>query len=574
MVLNLVQNAVLLLGLLTLYSLTAPLRSYRRFWSKALMGVLFGGIAIIGMRIPFNYTPGIFYDGRSIVLSLAGLFGGGITALFSMIVAGTYRAIVGGNGIWAGLATILTSGLLGMAFNHYLRARNKRIEVGQLYVIGIIVHIFMLTCQLLVQPWPAGVAIIKQIWLPILIIFPVTTVLIGLLLRTEDDRVKAQKDLKETTERYQNLVNKSQDLIFRYRILPDQRFDFVNPYCETLTGYTPEDFYKHPELAQSMTHPDDMPLFTDVPPGKDFFEKPLTFRWVHKDGKTIWVEMRNTPVYDPKGNLVAVEGIIRDMTERKQYEQSIVDYNERLEKEVLARTRELETAQESMLKHERMVTMGRLAAGVAHELRNPLGVISNSVYFLKMIQPDAGSKVKEYLGIMEKEARIAVELMTDMINFSSLQAGDRQPTNVNDLINQLFIDNPVPAEIGVEKIIPKTVPSVFVDPHQISQAMHRLVINAIEAMDQKGKLTITARRSGEADQGFLTIEVKDEGTGIEPQNLEHIYEPLYSTKPRHIGLGLPIAKRLIEVNGGRIDVKSEWGKGAAFFIYLPVNPED
>ncbi len=573
MVLNLVQNAVLLLGLLTVYSLTASLRAHGKIWPKVFMGLLFGGIAIIGMRIPFNYKPGIFYDGRSIVLSLAGLFGGGITALVSMVVAGVYRSIIGGNGSWAGLATIVTSGFLGLAFNRFLRARKKRIQTGHLYIFGLFVHIFMLTCQLLVQPWPAGVAIIKQIWLPILLIFPVATVLIGLLLRTEDERLKTQKDLKETTERYQNLVNKSQDLIFRYRVIPDQRFEFINPYCLTMTGYSPEEFYQHPELGQSMTHPDDMPLFEDAPASKDFYEKPLTFRWIRKDGQTIWVEMRNTPVFDAIGNFVAIEGIIRDITENKQYERSLVDYNERLEREVQARTQELQYAQQSMLKHERMVTMGRLAAGVAHELRNPLGVISNSVYFLRMIQPGAEAKVKEYLGILEKETRVAVEIMSDMVNYSNLQAGDRQPTNVSELIDRVFAENPVPAEIVVEKKISKNAPDVFVDPHQMSQALQRLVINAVEAMDSKGKLKITVEKPGKPDQGFLRIEVKDEGLGIAPENLDQIYEPLFSTKPRHIGLGLPIAKRLIEVNGGRIEVQSVWEKGATFVILLPLNLE-
>jgi signal transduction histidine kinase len=250
-----------------------------------------------------------------------------------------------------------------------------------------------------------------------------------------------------------------------------------------------------------------------------------------------------------------------------------LDYNQRLESEVQARTQELQSVQQSMLKHERMVTMGRLAAGVAHELRNPLGVISNSVYFLRMIQPEAEVKVKEYLGILEKEARSAVELMTDMVNYSSLQAGDRQPTNAKELIDQVFADSPVPGGIVVEKKISKNAPDVFVDPHQMSQAMHRLVINAVEAMDNEGKLKITVERSGKTDQGFLRIEMKDEGPGIAPENLEQLFEPLFSTKPRHIGLGLPIAKRLIEVNGGRIEVQSELGKGAIFIIHLPLNLE-
>lgn len=573
MVINLVQNMVLLLGLITLYSLTSPLRSNRKTLAKIVMGLIFGGVAIIGMRIPFNYAPGVFYDGRSIILSLAGLFGGEITVLCSIIIAGVYRAIVGGNGIWAGLATILSTGLVGLAFNHYLRFKKREIKIYELFIFGIIVHFFMLASQLLVKPWPAGVAVIKQIWLPVLGIFPLTTMLMGIYLKKENDRIKTQIALKESTERYQNLVNQSQDLIFRFRLVPEQKFEFVNPYCLTLCGYTPEEFYQHPEIGFSMIYKEDQAQFNEASDGTMLYKRPFSLRWVRKDGRIIWVEMRNTPVFDDKGNLIAIEGIIRDITERKDHEQSLIDYNERLEKEVAARTQELKDAQKAMLQHDRMATMGRLAAGIAHELRNPLGVISNAVYFLKLVLQNANDKTKEYLGILEKESRVAVEIMNDMLNFTTLQAGDRQPSDIGEIVNRTLTAHPVPEGIIIHTKIAKKIPAIFVDPHQIEQVLQRLITNASEAMVYTGKISITAHYDEKIKDDYLQITISDDGPGILPENVEHLFEPLFSTKPRHIGLGLPIAKRLIEVNGGSIEVRGDGGKGATFVISLPLKQD-
>ena len=573
MVINLVQNMVLLLGLITLYSLASPLRSNRKTLAKIVMGFIFGGVAIIGMRIPLNYAPGVFYDGRSIILSLAGLFGGGITVLCSMVVAGVYRAFIGGNGVWAGLTTIVSTGLVGLAFNHYLRFFKKEIKIGELYIFGIIVHLFMLASQLLVKPWPAGVEVIKQIWLPILSIFPLTSMLMGLVLKRADDQIKTQLALKESTERYQNLVNQSQDLIFRFRLFPEQKFEFINPYCLVMTGYTPEEFYQHPEIGYSMIHKEDQSQFIGARDGTLLYEKPYTMRWIRKDGRVIWVEMRTTPIFNENGKLIAIEGIVRDITERKEHEQTLVDYNIRLEKEVAARTLELKDAQKAMLQHDRMATMGRLAAGIAHELRNPLGVISNAVYFLKLILHDANDKTKEYLEILEKESRVAVEIMNDLLNFTTLQAGDRQRADIGEIVNRTLTDHPLPEGIILHTKIAKKLPAIFVDPHQIEQVLQRLITNASEALVYTGKISITAHYDEKSKNDYLQITISDDGPGILPENVEYIFEPLFSTKPRHIGLGLPIAKRLIEVNGGSIEVRGDGGKGATFVISLPLKQD-
>jgi len=153
---DLIQNATLLITLIVLYGLISRKKMAGSLISQIINGVLFGGIAIIGMNIPINYSPGVFYDGRTIVLSLAGLFGGGITAGLSMILALAYRMNVGGLGIWAGAASIISSALIGAFFRYSCNYKPEWVKIPGLAMMGVIVHVTMLICQFFLLPWPSG----------------------------------------------------------------------------------------------------------------------------------------------------------------------------------------------------------------------------------------------------------------------------------------------------------------------------------------------------------------------------------------------------------------------------------
>ena len=384
---------------------------------------------------------------------------------------------------------------------------------------------------------------------------------------------REHKALVESEQRFQRLVQNAQDLIYRFRITPNPCFEYVSPAAKTLTGYSPEEYYTNQNFSAQLVYPEDLPLFQSASLGNSSYEKSIIMRWVHKDGRIIWTEQRYVPIRDGKGNLVALEGIARDIGDRKQAEQAMVEFNERLEKDVQARTQELRDAQERLLMQERQATFGRLAGGVAHELRNPLGVIANAVYYLKLVVPQTEEKIMEYLGILEKESQTAVQIISDLLNFSSVESGDRQPTKVADLIQTVLVKQPVPKGVTLNLKLPDTIPLVLVDPHQIEQAMVRLVVNAYEAMEEGGTLKINVGSSIAQKQSFVTIAIEDNGSGISPENLLRLFEPLFTTKKRRIGLGLALSRRLIEVNGGRIEAESEPGKGTTFTLHLPVKME-
>ncbi|MFA3783901.1 PAS domain S-box protein [Melioribacteraceae bacterium 4301-Me] len=236
---QIIQNAILLVALSTLYNLVSQIRRRNEKLFKIISGIIFGCLAIIGMRIPFYYSPGIIYDGRSIILVLAGLFGGGTSAIISVIIAGAYRLGIGGSGVWAGLSTILGTAVTGLLFRRLYKNKIDRISILSLYVVGVIAHLVMLASQLLIQPFPNGIIVIKQIWLPIIFVFPIATLLIGLLLRNEERRFRAEVSLAEREDNLRITLNSIGDAVIATDI--EGKITSMNPVAEELTGYNFED---------------------------------------------------------------------------------------------------------------------------------------------------------------------------------------------------------------------------------------------------------------------------------------------------------------------------------------------
>jgi len=247
--------------------------------------------------------------------------------------------------------------------------------------------------------------------------------------------------------------------------------------------------------------------------------------------------------------------------ERKKAEEALKEYSQLAEETVA----ELRDAQEQLIRKERLALLGQLAGGVGHELRNPLGVISNAVYYLQTALPDADETTKEYLEVISSEVRNSAKIVSGLLDLSRTRPAEREEIAVSDLVTQVLERHPPPQKVKVTTKIAPNLPPVFVDPRQIGQVLVNLVTNAYQAMPEGGRLTINAQ--GEKDQVYLSIT--DTGCGISKENTKMLFEPLFTTKVRGIGLGLAVSKNLVEVNGESIEVESQEGRGSTFTLILP-----
>ena len=228
----------------------------------------------------------------------------------------------------------------------------------------------------------------------------------------------------------------------------------------------------------------------------------------------------------------------------------------------------LKEAQDALIKREKLSTLGQIAGGIAHELRNPLGVISNAVYFLQMTMAEGDETVKEYLGIIQKEVQDAERIVRSLLDFMRVRPPEKEWVTVEGLINEVLSAYTIPENIKL-KLDFREENKVFVDINQIERCFSNLLHNAIQAMTPKGGELII-RTISQKDQ--VIIQFIDTGPGISKSDLERIFEPLFTTKARGIGLGLTVAKSLVEANGGKIMAESEEGKGSVFTVTLPKSP--
>ncbi len=195
-----------------------------------------------------------------------------------------------------------------------------------------------------------------------------------------------------------------------------------------------------------------------------------------------------------------------------------------------------------------------------------MSVISNAVYYLKLIQPQADEKICNYQDIIVQEVHNAEKIINDLLDFAHIKSVDREAVSVPDLVQGVLVRFPVPPGVDVVFDLPENPPMVFADPRQMVQILGNLTVNACQAMNSGGKLTISARQR----KGMMSIAVKDTGTGITAENMRNIFEPLFTTKAKGIGLGLAVSQKLAEANGGRIEVQSVPGKGSTFTLILPL----
>lgn len=217
---------------------------------------------------------------------------------------------------------------------------------------------------------------------------------------------------------------------------------------------------------------------------------------------------------------------------------------------------------------ERLAAIGQVAAGVAHELRNPLNVVKTSVYYLLNARNPTPEKRAEHLQRIERHVVLADGVITALSNFAKMPVPSMSPVPLAQCVREALEVNTVPETVQVAVDFPPTVPPVLADAAQLGIVFGNLIRNAREAMPGGGSLRITGRHADE----HVEVEVADTGVGIPPEHLSRIMEPLYSTKARGLGLGLALARAILDKNKGSLRVTSEPGRGSTFTVRLTAAP--
>jgi len=363
---------------------------------------------------------------------------------------------------------------------------------------------------------------------------------------------RVEERLKETEDKLGRLIEYAPDAIYANDL--NGVFLDGNKQAEELTGYRREEL-----LGKSMLEVGLLPEEC-LPQALEAFEKnmrgersePDEFILKKKDGSRVTVEISSFPV--KRAGKVEVIGIARDITERKQVEEKLLEYADHLEDMVEERTKEL-------LDAERMVAVGRIASMVGHDLRGPLQNIKSATYLLRKVPERAGEAVE----MIERAVDRAGCMLEELRNNTREAPIQLAVANLSVLVQRSQEEASPLATIDVSLELGEGLEKVNVDPAKVRRMLDNLIRNALEAMPDGGSLHIEAERRGDD----VIIKVSDTGVGIKDEDMPKLFKPFHTTKPRGMGLGLAYCKQVVEAHGGIITAESKVGEGTTFIIRIP-----
>lgn len=395
-----------------------------------------------------------------------------------------------------------------------------------------------------------------------------------------------EKQIIDAQERYSRLLKHLTDYIYTVKVEDGIAVEtYHGPGCLAVTGYMSEDFDANTELWYSMVHEDDkekvLQQAKDALSGKDM--PPLEHRIYHRDGKLKWVKNSIVLSRNDEGKLLYYDGLINDITERKIAEELT------------------EIKQKQLIQADKMISIGTLTTGIAHEINNPNNFILINVSVLSrvwndiqpilneyynengdfllggMVYSNSAEKIKNSIdGIFKGAVRIQ-KITQGLTNFAKKEDDEftyDYDTDINEVIeNAIMLTASLIKKSTVNFIVNynKEIPKIKGNLQQLEQVIINLITNACHALtDTSNKIEIITNYN--SDKKIVTIDVEDEGKGIEPEKLKHIFDPFYTTKREEggTGLGLYISYNIIKRHGGELKVNSEIGKKTIFSVILPI----
>lgn len=551
-------------GLSLLFSLALFQSFVIRYWpnnekiGQVSSGILFGSICVVGMIVPLEFAPGVIVDSRSIILSMAALFGGPITAIIAAVISGSYRLWLGGVGAGVGIGIIISAVVIGLGFRY---AKHKKLipEGALLFLLlGFTVHIaslfwiFFLPAEALEKfltfRFPAYVAI-----------YSFGTLIFGLLLKDGMDRIRVEEALK-TSEKHSRAIF-DQTFQFIGLMKTDGRLIEANRTSLKYAGITFEEvdgkfFWDTPWWSHSQ---EEQAKLKDAVKRANMGEL-VRFETTHPDpdGNIIYVDFSLKPVFGEDGSveLLIPEG--RDISLRKNLAQQL-------------------------RQSQKIEAVGQLSGGVSHHFNNLLAIMLGHAEVLgQKLENDPQSK--RHIDALIKAVNRASTLTHRMLSFSRQQALFPKkvdiPTLLEDqaeLLNEFVGEMVSLTFVSTNKIWP-----VAIDTIQFSSALKSLVSNACQAMQSDGSITInilnesldetyTSNHEDVLPGDYVKLVISDTGRGMTTDMLEKAFEPFFSTRDvgKGSGLGLSMVYGFIKQSCGHITISSEPGIGTEVSLYIP-----
>lgn len=350
---------------------------------------------------------------------------------------------------------------------------------------------------------------------------------------------KTRMNLISKDTQYRLFAENAADVIYYYQLKPDLKIEYISPAVFSTTGYTPEEYYANNSLILDLIHPDDQALlhkFIDTLPNSVNF--PLTLRLINRDKTVLWLESKCVPIYDEKRQLVAIQGIVRDISVRKKLEKmsSLFD---------------------------RMNMVGSMAATVAHEIRNPLTTVRG--YLQIMRRKKEYMEDKEKFNLMIEEIDRANSIIKEYLSLSREKIAILKQNSLNTIIEALY--PLIQADAISSKVVTSLhltpIPDLLLDENEIRQLLLNLIRNSIEAMPLGGNLSIKTFRENE----HVVLAVSDQGSGIPAHILDNIGTPFITTKDTGTGLGLPICYQIAHRHNAHVRINTN-NQGTTFLVYF------
>ena len=361
------------------------------------------------------------------------------------------------------------------------------------------------------------------------------------MLRAEiAERQRVEADLLDSEERFRQVAENIDKALWLVEPESGQLL-YINPAYKQIWGHSLEHLSADIDKLFSDVHPEDQEQLSRVWGGQE-----VEFRIIRPDDKVRWVQVRSFPIYNDSGQLYRLAGVAKDITEQKQ-------------------------TMNALLYAEQLAVAGKMAASLAHEINNPLQAAIGCLN-IGLEQLEKGVDAHEYLGVtfeaLQRTSRIVKQLRN--LHRRVDLAQEKEPVDLNALLRDvLLLTQKKFQECAVEVTLAAAddLPTLEVVPDAIQQVFLNLVLNALDAMPEGGRLQV--RISKTSEPRGIQVEFIDEGPGISAEEQEHIFEPFYTTKRDSLGVGLFISRSIVQQHEGRIEVQSQEGEGTTFTVWLP-----